>query len=75
VTANPEKNGNLKGLRFHDLRHSVASVLAKQNVPLLTIGKVLGHRSLESTKRYAHLIIDDLVPHVEMLGARLKRVK
>lgn len=65
----------LKDLRFHDLRHAVGSHLAKQNVSLHMIAKLLGHRSLESTKRYAHLGVQDVVPHVEELGARLRRVK
>jgi integrase len=62
-------------LHFHDLRHSVASFLAKQNVSLFSIGRLLGHKSLESTKRYAHMGVADVAPYVEQLGARLKRVK
>ena len=60
-------------LHFHDLRHAVASYLAKQNVSLLTIGKLLGHKSLESTKRYAHICVEDLQQHTKILGDRLNK--
>lgn len=42
-------------LRMHDLRHSYASLLAASGTPLLVIGKLLGHKHLATTARYAHL--------------------
>jgi integrase len=42
-------------VRFHDLRHTTASLLINAGVPLFTVGAVLGHKSLQTTKRYAHL--------------------
>lgn len=45
----------LHDFHFHDLRHTTASYLAMQGCTLLEIGAVLGHTSLTSTKRYAHL--------------------
>ncbi len=42
-------------LRIHDLRHSFASTAIMENVPLSTIGKLLGHALPETTARYAHL--------------------
>ncbi len=45
----------LDGVRIHDLRHSTASMLARNGESLLTIGKLLGHKSPRSTIRYAHL--------------------
>jgi integrase len=44
---------------FHTLRHSYASWLALQGEQLLTIRELLGHKSFEMTKRYAHLIPDE----------------
>jgi site-specific recombinase XerD len=41
-------------LGIHDLRHSLASVLANAGTPLYDIGVVLGHRQLSTTTRYAH---------------------
>ncbi|MEG8026388.1 tyrosine-type recombinase/integrase [Sphingomonas aurantiaca] len=42
-------------LRLHDLRHSFASTAIMDNVPLVTIGKLLGHVLPETTAKYAHL--------------------
>jgi len=41
--------------RWHDLRHSAASFLAKRGASLLEIGAVLGHKTTQTTKRYSHL--------------------
>jgi integrase len=49
------KTANIKNFRFHDLRHTTASVLAQNGATLLEIGDVLGHRQLNITKRYSHL--------------------
>ena len=47
---------SLPRLRFHDLRHSCASLLLAQGVPLSTIQEVLGHTSYAFTRDvYAHL--------------------
>ena len=45
----------VKACRFHDLRHSTASMLAQNGATLLEIADVLGHRQLAMTKRYSHL--------------------
>jgi len=45
----------VRGFRFHDLRHTCASMLAQNGATLLEIGDVLGHRQLQMTKRYSHL--------------------
>ena len=45
----------LRKIRLHDLRHSVGSLLASNNVNLRQIQDFLGHGSIRSTKRYSHL--------------------
>lgn len=45
----------ITNFRWHDLRHSAASALADLGASLLDIGTVLGHRSQQTTRRYAHL--------------------
>src|SRR5207253_549052 len=44
----------LRDVRFHDLRHTAASFLAKNGASLPEIGAILGHKSAVMTKRYAH---------------------
>jgi integrase len=48
-------HAGLGNVRLHDLRHSFASVGAGAGLGLPIIGRLLGHRSLETTNRYAHL--------------------
>ena len=48
-------SGPLEDFRFHDLRHSTASYLAMSGASLLEIAEVLGHRTLQMVRRYAHL--------------------
>ena len=47
------RNG-LKEIRFHDLRHTIATELNANGVDLKAIGEFLGHGNLSTTKRYAH---------------------
>ena len=46
---------DLDDVRLHDLRHSYASRALAMGESLPMIGKLLGHRRIESTARYAHL--------------------
>ena len=50
------KKHNLKKIRFHDLRHSCASVLLAQGVPMKQIQEWLGHSDMSTTADiYSHL--------------------
>lgn len=43
---------------FHSLRHSFASWLAIQGTPILTIARLMGHKSISMSERYSHLSPD-----------------
>jgi integrase len=45
----------LEDVRIHDLRHSFASAAVANGESLPMIGKLLGHKSVKTTARYAHL--------------------
>ena len=49
------KKAQINDFRFHDLRHSAASYLAMNGASLAEIAEVLGHKTLQMVKRYAHL--------------------
>ncbi len=50
------KKNNLKHIRFHDLRHSCASLLVANGVPMKNIQEWLGHSNFSTTADvYSHL--------------------
>lgn len=61
----------LDGVRLHDLRHSYASLAAGRGVSLQMIGKLLGHKVLATTQRYAHLARDAVATVNDELGAAM----
>lgn len=52
---NALKRAGIEDFRFHDLRHSCASYLAMNGASLAEIAEILGHKTLQMVKRYAHL--------------------
>jgi integrase len=58
----------LESLHFHDLRHSASAAMLAGGAELHTVGKVLGHRSAASMKRYGHLSIELLEAAVAGIG-------
>jgi integrase len=55
---NAVERAGLEDFTFHSLRHTAASYLAMNGASLAEIAEVLGHKSLQVTKRYAHLSQD-----------------
>lgn len=49
------KAAGLAGAKNHDLRHTYASMLIQNGVPLAVVGQLLGHRSPQTTALYADL--------------------
>lgn len=58
----------MPGVRFHDLRHSCASLLLAAGVDLYTISKILGHSTIQVTQRYAHLETKALKKAMRKIG-------
>lgn len=52
---NALKRAEIIDFRWHDLRHSCASYLAMNGASLAEIAEILGHKTLQMVKRYAHL--------------------
>ena len=56
---------------WHDLRHSCASYLAMNGASLAEIAEVLGHKTLQMVKRYAHLSHAHTSKVVERMNQRI----
>ena len=80
-----EKN-NLRHIRFHDLRHSCASLLLANGVPMKQIQEWLGHSDFSTTANvYAHLdynsklssadaMVNGLSGALEVISQLLRRI-
>jgi integrase len=53
---------------FHDLRHSCASLLINMGQPLEVVRDILGHSTVKTTERYAHLLVGKQRDALEKLG-------
>ncbi len=65
------KKADIQDFRFHDLRHSAASYLAMNGASLAEIAEVLGHKTLETVKRYAHLSEGHTASVVESMNKKI----
>lgn len=65
------KKANIQNFRFHDLRHSCASYLAMNGASLAEIAEVLGHKTLQMVKRYAHLSEAHTAKVVQSMNERI----
>lgn len=65
------QKAQITNFKFHDLRHTAASYLAMNQASLLEIGALLGHKTVQMTKRYAHLSDNHICKTAESLQAAL----
>lgn len=67
------ENIGLKHIRFHDLRHSCASLLLAKGIPMKSIQEWLGHSNFSTTANlYAHLDSNSKKKSAEVLYNALK---
>ena len=66
------KNNNLRPIRFHDLRHSCASLLLSNKVSMKDIQIWLGHSSYNTTANiYTHVDIESKQNSALVIGNTL----
>jgi site-specific recombinase XerD len=57
--------------RRHDNRHTYASHLVSSGLSLEIVGRLLGHTTATTTKRYAHLADDPLRAATNRFGSKI----
>ena len=62
------KRAGIEDVRPHDLRHSFASWAVMRGVPLPTVARLLGHRQVSMTLRYAHVHDKEVEAAAERVG-------
>ena len=60
--------GLSEDLHFHSLRHTTITNLIKVNESIHKVQKFIGHKNINTTLSYTHLIIDDLRDTAESLN-------
>lgn len=61
------KRAKIKGLRFHDLRHTAATRMAERGANIVAVKEILGHADIKTTMKYFHPG-DSLTEAVEKLA-------
>jgi len=64
------RKASIHDYRRHDNRHTYASHLVSSGLSLEIVGRLLGHTSPSTTKRYAHLADDPLRAATERFGSK-----
>jgi len=59
------KHSGVVGFRIHDFRHDFATKLLRQERDIRLVQKALGHASIKTTQRYAHVLDDDVAAALE----------
>lgn len=68
-----ERARDLAGLphvHLHDLRHAAATEMVSAGIDLGTVAAVLGHKTMQTTKRYSHHAVSRLAEAVGTIGKR-----
>jgi integrase len=68
------KKARVTAFGIHAIRHLTASILAKQNVPMVEIQAILRHRALATTERYIKRL-RDLKPALQLLSHKKSLLK
>lgn len=67
------QDANIHNFRWHDLRHDFCTQLAVNGIEDLTIAKLAGHKSLQTTARYTHMNVKRAADVTEkVMGALYK---
>ena len=66
------REASIEDVRLHDLRHTVASQAAMNGVPLPVVARLLGHRNVRMTMRYAHVGDREIEAAAERVGQAIE---
>lgn len=59
---------------FHTARHTCATLLIHQGVPITTVQKLLGHTSVKTTEIYSEVLSSTILRDLKAVKSRKKRL-
>lgn len=63
------ERANIKNLRFHDLRHTVGTRMAENNIPVPVIQRIFAHSNIQTTMQYIHTAEEQMLKAMEVLNS------
>jgi integrase len=66
------KRSGISNFRLHDLRHDFATKLLRETGNLRLVQKALGHASIKTTTRYAHVLDSEVAEAMERMSRNRK---
>jgi len=63
-----QRRSGLRRIKWHELRHSFASILTTGGAPLRIVQSLLGHSTIRMTERYAHLAPGESAGYMHLLS-------
>jgi len=54
------RESSVRRIRFHDMRHTAATLMLASGVQLNTVKEICGHASITTTMGYVHLLADSV---------------
>ena len=63
------ERAEIEDFKFHDLRHTFATRLVQAGIDLYKVSRLLGHKDIKMTQRYAHHHTESLRDGVEVLDS------
>lgn len=69
------KRAGIEGFRWHDLRHTFASLMLKSGASHIELAKLTGHRDLRSLMRYTHIAPEHSSSLVALMAEKLDLLK
>lgn len=69
------RHAEIDNFHWHDLRHDYASQLVMAGVDIYRVQKLMGHKTLSMTARYAHLSQAHLLEAVNRLGTHMAQLE
>ncbi|MEY8551866.1 tyrosine-type recombinase/integrase, partial [Phocaeicola vulgatus] len=67
--------GIKKRITYHTSRHTCATLLVHQGVPITTVQKLLGHTSVKTTQIYSEVLSSTIVRDLKNVQRKRKKVK